>query len=977
MKFIYSLLLLFSFSSFGQQTQFDFDAAYMQYPEIPQGLLEAVAWTNTRMRHLENTNASCIGIPQPYGVMGLHDHGQNYFIENGKKVAKLSGISVSSQKSDPNTQILAYAGAIHALLSQNQITQPTAADIRLVLEQLSEIPDSGAVNLFAKDLQTSEVLRFMNSQEKATEFNFQAQQFDLAELYGSSNYLVLTGKKIIFTEQGISNAKGDHYTLNSFKSTEYGPAIWNPAAACNFSSRNGTAVSAITIHTVQGTYAGCISWFQNCSASVSAHYVVRSSDGQITQMVSEADKAWHVGTENPYTIGYEHEGYVDDPAWYTDEMYNASADLSRDIVNSGYGIPPLRTYYGPSSATTDLLGGCTKIKGHQHYANQTHTDPGINWDWEKYYRLINNNYTVNSLTAGSGNLYDTGGATGDYLDDEREFWLIQPANAMDITLDFTSFNIEQDWDYMFIYDGDSIDAPLIGVYTGSNTPGTVVSSGGSLLIEFRSDCSTVSSGWEASYTITLSDVTPPVTTIIAGPTWQTDDFTVDFTDTDTQSAITDRFYLVAENQLSPDDWTSNGTFGFLHETFDNNDANWFAVTGNYAINSGSYEFTDVNEQNSNAYITVDQNSGNEYLYTWDQTFVSNEINQRAGIHFFCDNPNLPNRGNSYFIYIRENDDKIQIYSVDNDLFNLEGEFNLTVDAGTTYNCKVLYNPSNGWIKVFVDDAFIGAWQDSTPLTSGSFVSLRTGGCSATFDNVEVYHSRGNTVNITAGPGEELSVESLGAVQTGMIKSLIIDDANNVSAIASEFYLLDFTAPTIDYLNDGPSTDIDTFFTTTIESNWNAIDPHSDISQYEFAIGVLPLLDNIIPWTDNGLNTSISEVLSSPVYGEVYHISVRAINNGGLSEVFISNGQRYMEGLGLIEQQLENIVVYPNPASDRIYLKGLDQQALAMIYDANGKLVLVDELSQSEINISHLADGSYNLVIRLDNSFTVKKIIIRK
>ena len=63
-------------------------------------------------------------------------------------------------------------------------------------------------------------------------------------------------------------------------------------------------------------------------------------------MVLEQDKAWHVGSENPYTIGYEHEGYVTQPQWYTEAMYIASADLSRDIVNPGYGIPAVRTYYG-------------------------------------------------------------------------------------------------------------------------------------------------------------------------------------------------------------------------------------------------------------------------------------------------------------------------------------------------------------------------------------------------------------------------------------------------------------------------------------------------------------------------------------------------------------------------------------------------------------------------------------------------------
>jgi N-acetyl-anhydromuramyl-L-alanine amidase AmpD len=232
--------------------------------------------------------------------------------------------------------------------------------------------------------------------KKPMNSTFTVHSFDLRQIFGNANYKVLSSAKIQLSEQGIKNLNNDNYVISQQKSTQYGPAIWNPAPACNFSSRNGIAVSAITIHTIQGSYAGAISWSQNCSSSVSYHYVIRSSDGQITQMVDEANKAWHVGSENPYTIGYEHEGYVDNPVWYTEAMYTASADLSRDVVNSGYGIPALRTYYGASSATTQTLGGCTKIKGHQHYPNQSHTDPGINWNWEKYYRLINNNPTINT-----------------------------------------------------------------------------------------------------------------------------------------------------------------------------------------------------------------------------------------------------------------------------------------------------------------------------------------------------------------------------------------------------------------------------------------------------------------------------------------------------------------------------------------------------------------------------------------------------
>ena len=169
-------------------------------------------------------------------------------------------------------------------------------------------------------------------------------------------------------------------------SPDYPPAIWNPAASCNYSARTA-AVSHVTVHTTQGSYAGSISWFQNCSAGVSAHYVIRSSDGQVTQMVTESAKAWHVGNSNGYTVGIEHEGYVANPSvWYTTAMYNASAALTRDILASRSLAQ--KVYNGASGWNAVPADSLFNVKGHVNYASQSHTDPGSGWDWPRYKSLV-------------------------------------------------------------------------------------------------------------------------------------------------------------------------------------------------------------------------------------------------------------------------------------------------------------------------------------------------------------------------------------------------------------------------------------------------------------------------------------------------------------------------------------------------------------------------------------------------------------
>jgi N-acetyl-anhydromuramyl-L-alanine amidase AmpD len=155
-----------------------------------------------------------------------------------------------------------------------------------------------------------------------------------------------------------------------------------PACSDNYTgnSRSGSDIQYVVVHTTQGSYSGTISWFQNCYAQVSAHYVVRSSDGEITQMVDEEDIGWHAGnwTYNEQSIGIEHEGYVEDPdTWYTDEMYTASAALVVDILSR-----------------TSVIGDRNHIIGHVEVPGATHTDPGSGWDWTYYMALIEGSWVI-------------------------------------------------------------------------------------------------------------------------------------------------------------------------------------------------------------------------------------------------------------------------------------------------------------------------------------------------------------------------------------------------------------------------------------------------------------------------------------------------------------------------------------------------------------------------------------------------------
>ncbi len=153
-----------------------------------------------------------------------------------------------------------------------------------------------------------------------------------------------------------------------------GPDRYISARSSHYSSRNGAAITHIIIHTMQGGYWQSIGWFQdpNNTQRTSAHFMIQSSDGEITQMVPESMAAHHIGNWNSFTIGIEHEGWMENPSrWYTDAMYRSSARLVRYLCDR-YGIPIDREH----------------IRGHGEVPGGSTNDPGPGWDWDRYMALV-------------------------------------------------------------------------------------------------------------------------------------------------------------------------------------------------------------------------------------------------------------------------------------------------------------------------------------------------------------------------------------------------------------------------------------------------------------------------------------------------------------------------------------------------------------------------------------------------------------
>ena len=489
---LFSLSLIFPLCVLAQNVESQnyksaFDAAYEACPTIPKGLLEAISFTNTHCHHLTDANYFNDGpeaMPRAYGLMGLVKDGKGYFRENLQLVSELSGVSETEILVSPDANVLAYAKAFECLAKKCKTAE--IKDYLSVVQQLSELPIGEEKDVYPMQSMLYSVCSFMNDEKHAEQYGFTKYVIDLKAVF-AEHYDMLT-------------APG----LSVQRESDYPAAIWDPAPDCNYSERT-MDVSAVVIHYTEGSYAGCISWFKNCDAQVSAHYVIRSSDGQVTQMVREKDKAWHARTANGYTIGIEHEAYGNIWSYFTEEMYQSSADLVRDICSRYEVIEGHRTFYRDTldngtclnNGVHDLGGetACTKIRGHQHYPDQSHTDPGPYWDWNYYYKLINEGTSVTVLEGEEGRL-----DLRNYGNDEQKIWVVQGPEKSNIQLNFSSFSLEPDYDFLWVYDGDDVYAPKIGRWN-TQSPGTVHSSGNVMCVEFRSDCATNAPGWQAEWKV--------------------------------------------------------------------------------------------------------------------------------------------------------------------------------------------------------------------------------------------------------------------------------------------------------------------------------------------------------------------------------------------------------------------------------------------------------------------------------------------
>ncbi len=359
----------------GGTVQSAFEVASRHW-NVPLPVLMSVGWVES---HWEQRGGAP-SVDYGFGIMHITDRSDGTM----DRVVKLTGLAREFIRSFEEANIEAGAALLNDISRNSPST--TSKSNTLADWYATVAAYSGATDPLVRDGYAQEVFNTMQSGVSAT---------------------LSTGEQAVLSPTRIDGVPAPLTPpAQSPDSPDYPPALWVPANANNYmAGRPYPPIDTLIIHDTEGSYASAISWFQNPGSGVSAHYVIRSSDGQITQMVREANTAYQAGNwdYNVRAIGIEHEGYQSQSGWYTEAMYQSSAALARDITEQ-YPIKKDRAH----------------IIGHYQVPNQSHTDPGPLWDWTYYMSLVRRDTQRAALVDNTDPGFT---ATPSNLDPEHYWWI--------------------------------------------------------------------------------------------------------------------------------------------------------------------------------------------------------------------------------------------------------------------------------------------------------------------------------------------------------------------------------------------------------------------------------------------------------------------------------------------------------------------------------------------------------------------------
>jgi len=99
------------------------------------------------------------------------------------------------------------------------------------------------------------------------------------------------------------------------------------------------------------------------------------------------------------------------------------------------------------------------------------------WDYPEF------NMSPTTINSCFGRLYDSGGPTSSYGQDENITTVIEADGIVNVTF-FGAFSLQENEDSLVIYDGTVASGTILGVFTGQTSPGQLVATSGTVTFVF-------------------------------------------------------------------------------------------------------------------------------------------------------------------------------------------------------------------------------------------------------------------------------------------------------------------------------------------------------------------------------------------------------------------------------------------------------------------------------------------------------------
>lgn len=325
--------------------------------DVPTPVLKAIGYAETRWQMVRGAE-EFEGMPPAFGIMALRG-------ERLERGAALAGVSPEAARSDARANIRSAAALLDAWADEAPFDRTDVGAWASTVARYGGMADEAARASYVHDAVYDAINRGIVAERPDG---------------GIVASLMPLEVRPLVVPKPPSFAAGPDYSAS----------VWRPSP--NYNSRpSGTAgdVHMVIVHTCEGSYVSCWSWLTNSSSGVSAHYVVNESGSEISQLVREANRAWHIGatydcsrngghacylngySSNHFTVGIEHAGYASQSSFPVGQI-DASAKLGCDI-SQGHNIPRDRYHF----------------VAHGQLQPWNRTDPGPNWPWTDYLNRIN------------------------------------------------------------------------------------------------------------------------------------------------------------------------------------------------------------------------------------------------------------------------------------------------------------------------------------------------------------------------------------------------------------------------------------------------------------------------------------------------------------------------------------------------------------------------------------------------------------